>query len=315
LIVSRADLEAALAELQASCLDPRAGIHGPGTHAWALGREAINFVGGPRAAFLQLAHPYVAYAIDQHSETRADVQGRFRRTFENVFAMTMGDLDHALAAARRVHAIHSRVNGTIGHDLGGFRAGHRYHANESSALLWVWATLVDTMVQVHELWVRELTERFKDQLVRDMHRFAALFAIPPAELPADWAAFRGYVDGMLASDLLVVSPPALEMSRFLLEAPRPVLAPLMAWMRVMTAGLLPERLRDGFQLRFGRPERALFTATGVALRPLYKLAPRPLRWVPPYQAARARVEGRPPPRSSRVVQRLALSGISAATHP
>ena len=314
MIVSRADLEAALAGLEAGCLDRRAGIHGPGTHAWALGREAINFLGGPRAALLQLAHPYVAYAIDQHSETRADVQGRFRRTFENVFAMTMGDVDRAFFAARRVHAIHSRINGAIGHDVGGFPAGHRYHANESSALLWVWATLVDTMVQVHELWVRQLTDRFKDQLVRDMHRFAALFAIPAAELPADWAAFRGYVDGMLASDLLVVSPPALEMSRFLLDAPRPAVAPLFAWVRVMTAGLLPERLRDGFQLGFGRPQRALFAATGAALRPLYKLAPRPLRWVPAYAEARARVEGRPAPRSSRVMERLAMRGIDTATH-
>ncbi|HTM19584.1 MAG TPA: oxygenase MpaB family protein [Kofleriaceae bacterium] len=314
MIVSRADLEASLAGLAQTSLDRRAGIHGPGTHAWSLGREAINFLGGPRAALLQLAHPYVAYAIDQHSATRADVQGRFQRTFANVFAMTMGDLDSAFVAARRVHAIHTRIHGTIGHDVGALRSGHRYQANESSALLWVWATLIDTMVQVHELWVRPLTDRFKDQLVRESHRFAALFAIPPAELPPDWAAFRVYMDGMLASDLINVAPPALEMSRFLLQSPRPMVVPLFAWIRILTAGLLPARLRDGFELPFGATERAVFATTGAALRPLYRLAPRTLRWVPAYQAARARVEGRPPPRVSKMMERLAVRGIATATH-
>jgi uncharacterized protein (DUF2236 family) len=170
------------------------------------------------------------------------------------------------------------------------------------------------MVCVHELWVRGLSTRYKDQVVRESHRFAALFGIPAGELPADWAGFRLYVDGMLASGVIEVSKPALEMSRFLLQAPRPAVAPLFAWIRVLTAGLLPVHLRDGFELGFGPAERAVFAATGAAVRPLYRLAPRSVRWVPAYAQARARVEGRPPPRASRVMERLAMRGIATATH-
>jgi uncharacterized protein (DUF2236 family) len=123
------------------------------------------------------------------------------------------------------------------------------------------------------------------------------------------------MDGMLSSGAIVVSPPALEMSRFLLQAPRPTVAPLFSWVRILTAGLLPARVRDGFELPFRTPERAIFTATGLALRPIYRLTPRPLRWVPAYVSARARVEGRPPSRTSKLVEKLAMRGIATATSP
>ena len=310
MIVTRADLEAELSRLREECPDPRAGIHGPQTQAWPLGGEAINFLGGARAALLQLAHPYVAYAIDQHSKTRADVQGRFVRTFQNVFAMTMGDLEAAFAAARRVHAIHTRIVGVIHEDVGPFRAGHRYQANESSALVWVWATLIETTVQVHELWVRPLTQRVKDDLVIESHRFAALFGIPRAELPADWSALRRYVDEMFDSTVLTVSRPALEMSRFLLQPPRLVLAPLYAWLRAITAGLLPPRLRDEFQLPFGAGEKAVSAATRATLRPLYRVAPRALRWVPAYIDALQRVEVGSRPMGAELVARLGTHGLA-----
>ena len=100
-VVTRSELEGALARVRAAVADPRDGIHGPGSPAWQLQRESMVFLGGGRAALLQLAHPFVAYAIDQHSKTRGDVVGRFQRTFRNVFAMVYGDLDTAMRAAGR----------------------------------------------------------------------------------------------------------------------------------------------------------------------------------------------------------------------
>src|SRR5450432_2466617 len=113
MIVTREDLELSLRDLAHEVRNDRAGILGPGSVAWRLGGDLGVFLGGGRAALLQLAHPMVAYAIDHHSRTRADVVGRFRRTFRNISAMVFGELDDALAAARRVHAIHMRVHGTM----------------------------------------------------------------------------------------------------------------------------------------------------------------------------------------------------------
>jgi uncharacterized protein (DUF2236 family) len=67
--VARPDLERALARLEASVRDPRAGVFGPGSRVWTLNREAVIFLGGGRAALLQLAHPVVAQAVADHSRT------------------------------------------------------------------------------------------------------------------------------------------------------------------------------------------------------------------------------------------------------
>jgi len=78
----------------------------------------------------------VAFAVDQHSQTRTDVVGRFQRTFRAVFAMVFGELDDALTAARRVHSIHTRIHGTFPHAVGAWPAGTPYHANDADSLRW-----------------------------------------------------------------------------------------------------------------------------------------------------------------------------------
>jgi uncharacterized protein (DUF2236 family) len=78
----------------------------------------------------------VAYAIAQHSHTRADVARRFRRTFRRVFAMVFGDLDAAFAAARRVHTVHAAIAGALPQAIGGYPAGARSHANDADVPRW-----------------------------------------------------------------------------------------------------------------------------------------------------------------------------------
>src|SRR6185312_7531200 len=148
MIVTAEEHEASLAALVQNVRDPRAGILGPDSISWRIGGDLAIFLGGGRAAMLQLAHPMVAYAIDHHSKTRADVLGRFQRTFRHIFAMVFGELDDALRAARRVHRIHTRIHGEIPTTIGKWRAGTPYHANDADALRWVHATLVDTTVHV-----------------------------------------------------------------------------------------------------------------------------------------------------------------------
>src|SRR3569623_1373322 len=149
-VVTRTALEAALAELSSGVRNRAEGILGPASVAWQLGGDLAVFLGGGRAALLQLAHPMVAYAVEQHSATRSDIVGRFQRTFRNVFAMVFGELDAALFAARRVHQIHTRIQGTIPIDVGAWRAGTPYHANDDDALRWVDAPQMETPLAVSE---------------------------------------------------------------------------------------------------------------------------------------------------------------------
>src|SRR5690606_22079594 len=101
-------------------IDPVAGIYGPGSMMWRINREALGFLGGGRAALLQLAHPWVANAVDQHSQTRNDPLGRFRRTFINVFTMIYGSTDQVMRVANNVHQIHTGITGTLPEESGAF---------------------------------------------------------------------------------------------------------------------------------------------------------------------------------------------------
>jgi len=172
------------------------------------------FLGGGRAALLQLAHPMVAHAIDHHSRTRSDVVGRFQRTFRHVFSMVFGELDDALIAARRVHAIHMRVHGEISETIGSWPAGTRYHANDADALRWVHATLADTTIVVREHLDGALPISIKDRYIVELNRFAALFGIPRELLPSSWSDHASYMASMLGSDRLAVSASAREIEYF-----------------------------------------------------------------------------------------------------
>jgi len=316
MVVSRADLEKCIDELRAGVSDPRVGIYGPGSQAWTISKEGILFLGGGKAALMQLAHPAVAHAVDQHSQTRTDPLGRFQRTFDNVFAMVFGDLDAAVKSACRVHAIHSRISGSITEQVGSFREGCHYEANDADALMWVHATLIETAVQTYELVVRPLSYAEKDRYYKETRRFALLFGIPDRVLPKSWGDFYEYYEGMIESDIIKVGRPGLELSGFLFSSPRPALGPLFRWLETMTAGLLPPRLQREFQLRFGPAERLVFLASLRALGPTYPLLPPRVRYMPAYVQARRRLAGKQgPDRIGRLLERVALYAVDKKPLP
>jgi uncharacterized protein (DUF2236 family) len=303
--VTREDLEALIAEVRRDVKDPRAGIYGPASKVWEIQREGILFLGAGKASLLQLAHPWVAHGVDQYSATRSDPMGRFRRTFENVFGIMFGELDRVLIASRRVHAIHSHIEGQVREDVGAFRKGSRYEANDEDALLWVHATLVETAIQVYDLVVRPLDLAERDRYYQESKRFARLFGISDRTLPEDWVAFTAYYERMVASNVVRAGSPARDIAGFLFRSPSPVYTPLFGWLRVMTAGLLPERVRDDFGLSFGDRERRIYRGSLAALRVAHPVVPDRLRYVPPYLAALRRLEGRSgPDRFGRFLGRL-----------
>jgi uncharacterized protein (DUF2236 family) len=287
--VTRADLEARLAPLAGA--DPVAGLFGPQSMLWTVGRESIVLLAGGRAALLQIAHPFVADAVVQHSTAFDDLAARFRRTLHGMYAMTFGGRDDALRLARRLHAIHERITGTLTADVGAFRRGDPYRANDPGALLWVAATLWDGSTDIFQRVVRPLTDDERARYLVEARRFARLFGIPPTMVPRDWASFRRYVDDM-TSGTLAVGDAARRIADHILSPPRPAAAPVFRWMRVLTAGLLPPHLRAAFGLPFGPAERALFRASMIALRAGTRRLPGGLRYTPAYLRATRRLAGR-----------------------
>ncbi len=290
--VDRAALERALAGLADSLVDPAAGLFGPDSMLWEVNRHSVIFLGGGRAALMQLAHPAVAQAIAEHSRSLHDPLTRFQRTFANVFDMVYGPRDRAFAAARRVHAIHGRIRGRLPADASPDGVERPYLANDPEALLWVHSTLWDTSVRIFESLVRPLSESEKDRYCVETRRFAALFGIPETLLPDRWSDFMAYCERMESSEALRVTRAAREIADVLL-APRWVgTGPVMRWARGFVGAGLPPRLREGFGLPGGRPDEQRRHARDLRwLRALEPRLPDRLRYLPPYVAARRRLAG------------------------
>ncbi len=289
-LVGTEDLERHLERLELEVSDGGAGLFGPSSKLWEINGEALVFVGAGRAALLQLAHPAVAQAIDDHSTTRTDPMGRFRRTFTNVFAMVFGDLDSAFDSARSVHRVHQQIVGTFDQDCGEYRRGQGYWANDPESLLWVHSTLWETSITLYEAIARPLSCEEKDRYYDETRRFAHLFGIDDDRLPDDWADFESYNRTMW--EQLVVSEAARDMGRFLFRPPNVLMTPALRWLRTMTAGLMPPRLRDQFGMRFTSRDRRAFERRLAILRRTRRWWPYRLRYLPPYVAAQRRLAGK-----------------------
>jgi uncharacterized protein (DUF2236 family) len=294
-VVSASDLEAALDRVRAEAAGPVAGVFGPDTVTWQIDREAVIFLGAGRALLLQLAHPWVAAAIAEHSRTFADPIGRFHRTFDIVFAMVFGSLDRALLSSRQLHRRHGMIVGAMPGTVGPFAAGSRYRANDIPSLRWVHATLVETALMAHDLVLPPLPAEARERYWSESRTFGALFGLSADDLPADWAGFASYTAAMVRSDTLTVSPAAREIAaQIFTGGARPWLRP-PRWYRALTATLLPERLRADFGFELDeRDTRAADNALRW-IRRVYPNLPDRVRYVGPYQEAQARLRGEPQP--------------------
>lgn len=309
-IITQADLENELRWVQRGA--GPAGIFGPHSVIWRVDREAATFLGAGRALLLQLAHPWVATAIAQHSRTLADPIGRFHRTFRIVFTMVFGTTEQALAAARRLHRRHAAISGVLGESSGAFTAGTPYNANDVAALRWVHATLTDTALLAYQLVYPPLSPEDRAEYYADARRFGALFGIPQSALPQNWADFAAYVDDMFRSETLALGDAARSIAGELFAGDETGRR-MPTWYRALTARLLPPRLRSGFALPYGPAEHRAVERALTALRVIHHVTPARLRYVAPYHEALARLAGRDRPGPlTRLLNRLWIGRSSMA---
>ncbi len=292
--VSAAEFERSLDLVRSHAAGAREGLFGPASMTWRVDREAAVCLGAGRALMLQLAHPWVAAAIADQSRVFADPVGRFHRTFGVTFTMVFGSLDQALAVARRLYQRHEAVTGVLPQSAGPFAAGSAYQANELAALRWVHATLVETALLAHELVLPRLSDLERERYWSEAKLYAALFGIPPDSLPPDWASFVSYNQAMAASDVLTVSDAARDIARQIFSGQVTGIRP-PRWYSALTAQLLPERLREAFDLPLGEAERNSAALALRWMRRLYPMLPQRLRIVGPCQEAEERLKGRDRP--------------------
>lgn len=261
---------------------------------------------------MQVAHPLVAEGVEQHSTFRTDPWARLEGTLRSYLRIVYGTPAASAAEIRRLNRLHRAVTGPVRDAEARSRFAATYQARDPALALWVHATLVDSTLAAYEAWLEPLGDARRAAFYLETRPVGQAFGIPDGLLPADYPAFRDYVDGMLGPDgpvhptptsrsiaADIVRPPlgALGRDRRVargLAGPRlgrvldivPTAA--TGWPLWPGIALLPDslRLELGIDWSAGHRVIAAWLATGYrAWRPLL---PPSLRWMPQARAADVR---------------------------
>lgn len=259
----------------------------PDSQIWRVNREMALLLAGGRALLMQIAHPKVAAGVAEYSRFQEDPLARLHRTMSAMWSIVFDERAQGRAVLERIESVHTKVRGAVPAGEPSF-AGVRFGALDQDLLLWVHATLIDSAMIAYARFVAPLAPGEKNAYYDDSKKLASLFGINDAILPPMSGEFEAYMQRMMAGDAIAVGPTAISLAHDILYA-RPwifkVAGPLF---RFVTAGLLPEKLREGYGLKWtARKEKKLVLLAG-AIRASLPWLPAPIRIVPNARAAEKR---------------------------
>ena len=260
----------------------------PDSMIWKVDRELVLLLAGGRALLMQLAHPKVAAGVVEHSHFKDDPLGRLHRTMSTMWSIVFDEPAKAQAALEQVKNIHRKVQGVI-RPAEPLPAGTAYNALDPELLLWVHATLIDSAIMAYEIFVKPMTSKEKSRYYDDTTKLAKLFDIPEAIVPTSLTNFYDYMERVLNGNTIIVGPIARSLAREIL-CPRPLILKMVAPLFVLlTAGLLPERLRKAYGLAWNSRKAKTFQLIIKAIQRSLLFVPPPLRIVPNARQAEKRL--------------------------
>lgn len=212
-----------------------------------INAERLVLAGWSRAILLQLAHPLVAQGVADHSSFRGGLLRAAVRLHHTVAAMrhlTFGDAAQSRRALDGILAIHARVHGVLPDAVGPWPPGAPYSAHDPALVLWVHATLLESLALVYGRVVAPLSPAALDDWCRQSAPIARALGARAHEVPVDWASLQGYLQQMFASGQVVVGPTARDLARDVLAPPRSwLILPARTLNTTVTIGLLPAPIR------------------------------------------------------------------------
>ena len=217
---------------------------------WRVNAERIVLLGWARAILLQLAHPLVAAGVFDHSGFRGTPYAAASRLYHTVHAMlslTFGDEAARQRTLDGIRAIHRRVNGVLPESTGPYPAGTRYSAEDPALVLWVHATLIESVLLVYEQLVAPLTASERDEYCAEAFPIAVALAAREDEVPRTWNDMRCYLERMYSSNTIAVGTQGRELAGAVLSPSGGWLVAPATWInRMVTVGLLPSQVREQY---------------------------------------------------------------------
>ena len=252
-----------------------------GSVTWKVAQEAIINLGGARAVLMQLAHPLVAAGVDNHSSYLRNPIGRTEHTYVLGQMITFGSTATAHEAARTINRLHTHVSGTLATNAGAFSRGSTYKARDPELLLWVHATLIDTILLLYPMLIGPLSEEEQNQYYQESKEIAHLLGLAPSAMPETVADLRQYIHDMVYSNKLAATPQARQIARVVLFPPMPkVLHPFLLYNLLFTSAILPPPVREIYGLEWSKRQQLLFDLSISGIRTIVPHLPMNLRVMP-----------------------------------
>lgn len=166
------------------------GWFGPQSMTWRIHAELPSMLaGGLCALMLQALHPRALAGVYDHSNFRADLVGRLRRTTAFVAGTTYAASAEVDALVAKVRRIHTQVRGVTAD-------GVAYAADDPDLLTWVHVTEAYAFLQGYRRYVREVPPALADRYYDEYRRVAE--ALGARDVPRSEAAVVAYFAEQLA---------------------------------------------------------------------------------------------------------------------
>jgi uncharacterized protein (DUF2236 family) len=242
-----------------------------------LNAERLVLFGWSRAILMQLAHPLVAAGVAEHSTVRAGpiaTAVRLHHTIHAMLALTFGDAAARERALDGIRTIHRRVHGQLRSAVGRFPAGTSYSAEDPELILWVHATLLDSIPRVYDHLIAPLTIADRDRYCAESADVAIALGANPDAVPRTDATLRQYLAATLASGAIAVGDDARTLAHAVLRPPFPMLTgPGAAVNRLLTIGWLPAELRHQYGFTWNDGDARRRDTAGRWLRRARRMTP------------------------------------------
>lgn len=243
------------------------GLFGPDAVCWRVhGDFTSMMIGGISALLLQALHPLALAGVWDHSNFRADLLGRLRRTGQFISGTTYGSAKDANWLIEKVRTIHLQVTGTA-------QDGRPYAASDPELLTWVHVAEVSSFLAAHLRYCNpDLSsaeqDRYYDEIALIAERLGA------TNVPRSCQAVADYLDGIRPQ--LLCDHRSVEIMDVLFNAPAPstVAKPFGALMMRAGVDLLPPWAAEMLGLELSERQRLLIRNGVKRSAPLLRWAVR-----------------------------------------
>ena len=214
--------------------------------------------------------------------TRADLRQAYPY---DMFAVPLRDIVriHSTSGTTGspINRLHTHVHGILSVQAGTHTKGTPYKARTPELLLWVHATLIDTILYTYPLFLGPISQQEQEHYYQESKTLAGLLGLSPKDMPRTVKDLRQYVDDMVHSNTLAATPQARQLAQQVLFPPVPTpWRPLLHLNCQITCALLPQPIREIYGLEWSTTQQRAFDLSAWSMRAILPHLPMSLRVLP-----------------------------------